>query len=381
MKQLLLSLCLFAGFFVFSQSGTTVVDSIKFAGFWRQYRLYVPPVYSVTKPAPLVLNLHGLGSNAIQQQYYGNFMPQADTAGFLILMPQGTEQGGTVFWNVGVFPVPDDVGFIRALMDTIASKYTVDNNRVYSTGMSNGAIMTYYLACQLPGRFAAIASVAGTMFRPWLSTCIPATALPVMAIHGDADQTVPYAGDPGPNGSFVAVDSVVQNWRRHNLCLSTAQVINFPDLNTNDLSTAINYRYLQGRDQSTVELIKIISGQHAWPGAPAVLPGTNQDFKASTEIWRFFRQYRRSQFTTPSNTLAVEELHRSGAFQVYPNPCSTQVTVEAEEDAEITVYSLQGQLICNLSTGVNEMSHLKAGLYVLRYAYAGHVQHVKLIKE
>jgi len=380
-KLCILSLCLFTGFFVSAQSGTTVIDSIQYAGVWRSFRLYVPPTYTPSQAAPLVLNLHGLGSNAIQQQFYGNFMPIADTAGFLVLHPQGTSQGGTAFWNVGLLPFPDDVGFLRSLIDTIKGRYVINSNRVYSTGMSNGAIMSYYLACQLPGNFAAVASVAGTMFRSWYATCVPDFALPVMEIHGDNDLTVPYGGDVTPNGSFMPVDSVVQKWRGHNWCAAVPQVIAFPNTNPGDFSTATNYRYLQGRDQSSVELIRVFNGGHTWPGVPPVLPGTNLDFNASLEIWRFFNQYRRNQFLTPNSTTGLSQQAETAGLRVYPNPVANDLMIEADGQSEIHLYSGQGQFLSELKSGRNDLSGLSSGLYLLRVKRGEEVRHLKLIKE
>lgn len=380
-KLCILSLCLFTGFFVSAQSGTTVVDSFLYGGSWRSYRLYVPANYSPSKPAPLVANLHGLGSNAFQQQLYGNFMPIADTAGFLVLHPQGVSQGGTTFWNVGLLPVPDDVGFIRTLLDTVAAGFNVDADRTYCTGMSNGAIMSYYLACQLPGKFAAIASVAGTMFRNWYATCRPAYALPVMEIHGDNDMTVPYTGDATPNGSFMAIDTVIQKWRIHNQCPTNPQIFSFPDLNTSDQSYAISYRYAGGRDQSSVELIKVFNGGHAWPGAPAVLMGTNLDFSASKEIWRFFSRYRKSQFVTPTGTSGLTRTEQETAFTVFPNPVTNRLFVEAYGDVKILLFSGQGVFVQALQAGFNDLSALQSGLYYVDLEQNGRHFYQKVIKE
>src|SRR5215216_987059 len=87
----------------FTQS--TVEDSFIVDGIYRSYRLYIPAAF--TSPTrPLILNMHGVGSSAFEQQYYSNFMPIADTAGFYMVYPQGTSFNGTTFWNVGVAGTP-----------------------------------------------------------------------------------------------------------------------------------------------------------------------------------------------------------------------------------------------------------------------------------
>jgi polyhydroxybutyrate depolymerase len=86
---------------IYAQSGITVVDSFWHQGSYRQYRLYVPNSYTGSTDFPLIVDLHGLGSDALEQQYYSNFMPIADTADFLVLYPQGTHPN--FFWNAGFF--------------------------------------------------------------------------------------------------------------------------------------------------------------------------------------------------------------------------------------------------------------------------------------
>ena len=143
---------------------TTITGTIKHDGLIRDYRLYIPKNFDSKKAVPLVFNFHGLTSNAQQQEFYGDFRGIADTAGFLLVHPTGTvsKTAGVPFWNVGlaVGESVDDVGFVEALIDSLQLKYTIDPNRIYATGMSNGGFMSYFLACSSL-RFAAIASVTG----------------------------------------------------------------------------------------------------------------------------------------------------------------------------------------------------------------------------
>ena len=48
------------------------------------------------------------------------------------------------------------------LIDYMVNNYSVDKQRIYACGLSNGGFMSYYLACNLPNKIAAIASVAGS---------------------------------------------------------------------------------------------------------------------------------------------------------------------------------------------------------------------------
>lgn len=174
----------------------TILGSFMHGGLQRAYRVYVPPAYNPTLSAPLIINLHGYGSNNIEQELYTNFKPIADTAGFIIVHPNGTPDfSNTLHWNTFGTSTVDDVGFLSALIDTLSTQLNINQSRVYATGMSNGGFMSFQLACQLGNRIAAIASVTGTMTVTNLGTCQPARPLPVMQIHGTADATVPYLGN------------------------------------------------------------------------------------------------------------------------------------------------------------------------------------------
>ena len=164
-----------------AQSQTTVQGNFTFEGIERSYLLYVPASYSAQSAAPLLLNLHNYGSNMNEQMQYGEFRPIADTAGFLLVVPNGTPDfNNTMHWNTFGTSNVNDVGFLSALMDTISMHYNVDPHRLYSTGMSNGGFMSYSLACFLNNRMAAIASVTGTMTTANFMSCIPTRPVPVM---------------------------------------------------------------------------------------------------------------------------------------------------------------------------------------------------------
>ena len=172
-------------------SGTIMHDGLE-----RTYYLHLPTNYVEGTPLPLVFNLHGFSSNALEQGLYSNMNPTADANDFLVCYPEGTSDGNNQFWNVGWNPTVtvDDVGFINALIDEFDANYSIDLTRVYSCGMSNGGFMSYKLACDLGERFAAVASVTGGMSHNQSNTCNPVRKIPTMQIHGTADPTVAYEG-------------------------------------------------------------------------------------------------------------------------------------------------------------------------------------------
>lgn len=341
----------------------TVNGSFVHNGINRSYSFYVPASYNGSQAYPLVLNLHGYTSFGWQQSLYGDFKPIADTAGFIVVHPEGTVQPGstnTQFWNVGFFPSNvDDVAFLEALIDTISAEYNINPRRIYSTGMSNGGFMSYHLACQ-SDRFAAIASVTGSMTTTTASSCNPSRPIPVMEIHGTEDATVPYAGNSG----FLPIDSVVNYWVQFNNCPTPANLINVPDVAPTDGATAEHYVYAAGDGGATVELYKIINGAHTWPGAPLTIDVTCMDISASKEIWRFF-----SQFEHPTAGMANNQTKQP--LKIWPNPADQSIRFsEYNQGAgSYKIMDMEGRIMIGgrWQSGENQIdiSHLKAGIYVL----------------
>jgi polyhydroxybutyrate depolymerase len=342
-----LSLFLATGFSVIAQSGVTISDSIKSSNIFRRYRLYVPNSYT-GQAVPLLFNLHGYTSNATQQQLYSNFMPIADTAKFIMVMPEGTAPVGQQYWNAGFGPGVNDVLYMSDLIDSLKLNYNIDNNCIYSCGMSNGGIMSYYLACNLPNRFTAIASVTGSMLNPWFF-CTPNRPFPVMEIHGTNDATVPYNGD----ATFANIDSVIKKWRTYNNCNASPTTYSVPNINTTDGATAINYKYTGGTNGAEVELYKVINGAHTWPGAFPI-GVTCQDFNASVEIWRFFRKYKLNMFLT-----SLKENELASALELFPNPTNNLLFIKLP-NKKIVNYSITNAVGKNImDTNVNGESSLR----------------------
>ncbi|MBA2613475.1 MAG: T9SS type A sorting domain-containing protein [Bacteroidetes bacterium] len=371
-KLIITSLFLMTGFFYFAQSGVTIVDSIKSNNIMRKFRLYVPNSYT-GQAVPLILNLHGYTSNSTQQKQYSNFMPIADTAKFLMVFPDGKAPAGNQYWNAGFGGTENDVLFMSDLIDSLKLFYNIDLNSVYSCGMSNGGIMSYYLACNLPNRIAAIASVTGSMLNSWFS-CAPIRPFPVMEIHGTADGTVPYNGD----ATFAHIDSVVKKWRIHNNCNTAPITFSIPNINTSDNSTAVNYKYIGGTNGASVELFKVTGGSHSWPGSFPVIANTNEDFNASVEIWRFFRQYKLNQFIP---NVGVHENSLKNTIKIYPNPVTEKLFVDGVSEIKLKVTDLLGKIVIAESiTNTIDVSTLTNGIYFLNINNGTEQNVVKFIK-
>lgn len=335
-----------------------------FGGINRTYSFYVPASYVPGQAVPLVLNLHGYTSSGAQQAVYGDFRPIADTANFIVVHPDGSVDPVTSqrFWNFGIFGTNvDDVGFLEALIDTIAADYTINSDRVYCTGMSNGSFMCYALACQT-NRFAAIGSVTGSMSVTMYNSCNPGHPTPVIHIHGTADSINPYAG----NTISKNIQDVVLFWANNNSCNITPSFTQVPDTDPTDNATAEHYLYSGGVNGNTVEHFKVIGGGHTWPGSSINLTGngnTCHDFSASKEIWRFFSQYELSAPAAVNEYVTTELI-------VWPNPVNGMLYFRAENIINsIVVMDLQGRIV-EERTGENirqlDLGHLIAGNYLVK---------------
>jgi len=242
-----------------------------------------------------------------------------------------------------------DLNFISNLIDTINTHYNIDLSRVYATGYSNGGFMSYDLACFLNSRIAAIASVSGTMLASHDSSCNPAHPTPVMEIHGAADSCVTYNGVAAQCLTLqtihcLPIDSLIKHWVIRNNCSTTPVFTNVPNTNLLDLCTAEHYVYNGGNNGSSVELFKVIGGWHTWPGSGFVWGGgTCMDFKATVEIWRFFRQYNLTSLTTGTNET---DASNNNLLMLLPNPNKGKFTLtDSSVPAQIQILNSLGQII------------------------------------
>jgi len=353
------TLLLFTGQF-FSQTASS--HSFEYDGLNREYRLYVPQNYTGQSEVPLLLNLHGYTSDMQAQEVYGDFRSIADTANFIIIHPNGTlDNSGNRFWNAFQVPGVDDVGFLSALIDTIAENYSINLNRVYSTGMSNGGFMSYELACALSDKVTAVASVTGAMPAIRLTTCNPTQKVPAMQIHGTNDAVVPFQG----NAQYASIPNVVDFWVNQNQVSDIPVSFNLPDINQNDNSTAEWMRYYDDNGKTAVEFFRVLNGGHTWPGAIISLPNdvTNRDFHASTEIWRFFRQHIRGE----EETNAQSEHEMSDVdVSVFPNPSHGNITISSIKSMnKIQVFDVLGNKVLEeeVNAGIYQFHRDLKGVY------------------
>lgn len=281
----------------------TYRSSILHDGRSREFVYHIPPGYDSATQYPLVFALHGGGGDAQKMidLTLGGFNDLADAEGFIVVYPEAYERN----WNDGrnVPDIPshsldiDDVGFITRLAEHIADYVNIDESRVYSTGISNGGLMSLRLAIEASDRFAAVASVAANMPEN-LTFVSPQGPVPVAFLLGVEDPILPFDGGVilGDNGTVVSATASVSYWVDSNQCAATPQDVWLPDADPADETLVRKLTYTGGLEGSEVILYEVHGGGHTWPNGDQYLGvwlvgRTTRDIDGCIEIWNFFKHH------------------------------------------------------------------------------------------
>ena len=274
---------------------TEVRRTLMVNGVARSFLLYVPTGYRREHPAPLVLMFHAGGVRTARMPAHTGLSRLAEREGFVVAYPEGLKRR----WNDGrgYSVTHDDVGFVRALLDTLERELSVDPRRIYATGISNGAMFAYRLACDLPGKLAAVAPVAGAMPSDLAPSCATTAPLSVLAFQGTADPLLPYGGrSGGGRGRVFSAGRSVGFWAMVNGCDSTAVTTAEPDRAPGDGTRVRHTVYAGCREGRGVELYTIEGGGHTWPGGPRAggsVGRVSGDVDATALVWQFFAEHPR----------------------------------------------------------------------------------------
>jgi polyhydroxybutyrate depolymerase len=246
-------------------------------GIQRSYLLYVPKGLPSGTPAPLVLNFHGITMTPALQVAFSGMNAAADSHKFVLAYPAGIQNS----WNGGLCcgaaatQNVDDVGFARAVVADVQKRLCIDSKRIYAAGMSNGAILTYRLACEAADLFAAIGPVAGRLAL--LKPCTPSRPVPIVHHHGTLDTFVQYS----------AGSATVAGWVQRNGCTDEEPA------QTYSKGIASCEAYTQCKGGVRVEFCTITGGGHCWPGQSICPFGlSTTDISANEMIWSLFKQYK-----------------------------------------------------------------------------------------
>ena len=268
---------------------TVVVDGIE-----RESHLFVPSNYASEKALPVVFSFHGSGSSPDRQRAVSDLESVAARESFIVLTPKAVylrEENGPVSWNVyrdesGV----DDIKMVRALIATVGQRYAIDKTKIYSTGFSGGGRMSSRVGCDLADVVAAIAPVAGIQFP---NECNPVAPMPIMTFHGQMDTVNHFVhSEDSPSHWHMGVEPALEKWGSHNGCNGLTNEVEITP------ETTI-VKYLGCSLNASVEMLKMKTGDHTWPGSPLAEEywswgmNTVMEISASEIMWSFFKSHTR----------------------------------------------------------------------------------------
>ena len=274
----------------------------------REYLLTYPA--AATTPAPLVVDIHGLLEGDTVHTQMSKFSDLALREKFAVITPNGT--GDPVHWESGDAVVgAADLAYFDAVIAEVDNTYCMDTSRRYATGLSNGAMMTWLLACHRTDMFAAVAPIAGVLPPKDCSSKAP---MPILAIHGTADPIVKFNGGYGNIGKLVGTDTSSTSgdetspsadlngeghpaslaaWAKRNGCKTTPTDTDLPDAD-GDTTTSVIRRVYDCPTDAATEFYIVVGGGHSWPGSDFskvianVVGPTTFDFNATAVAWELF---------------------------------------------------------------------------------------------
>ena len=256
--------------------------------FLREYIYFKPS--SAPENCPLVFVCHGYTGTAQGIMNYSDFNNLATEYGFAVCYPQGIEDsGGNTFFNVGYDfqnnETVDDVSFLEDLISLFSVDNSIDADKVFCTGMSNGGDFCYLLACEASESFLGVAPISGMIMQDIMDNCTPSQNVGILEIHGTQDNVTYYDGDVNNQdgwGAYPSIPGTIDFFvDMYGLALNSTG--NFPNIVSNDGSTVSFEKYGVDEECAKVWLYTVNGGGHDWPGAYG-----NMDIESSREAWLFF---------------------------------------------------------------------------------------------
>lgn len=270
--------------------------TVNVRGRERTFIVHTPGSSSSARPMPVVLAFHGGRGSGQRMVNFTGFNKLSDTYGFIVVYPNGYQsswndgRGSTEAERAGI----DDIAFVKAMIDDLGRRFTIDQKRIYATGVSNGGMFSNRLGCELSDQLAGIAVVIGPMPAPIAPRCEPQRPISVLGVFGTEDPAIPWRGGEvqvGARGPILGVEATIDLWVKKNACQSPAKIEALPT-RVADGTTVKRTTYGVCKEGRDVVLYTIEGGGHAWPPAgPAVreVAGrSSRNLDASQVIWDFF---------------------------------------------------------------------------------------------
>ncbi|KAA6431023.1 PHB depolymerase family esterase [Rufibacter glacialis] len=291
MKTLLLAAVLF----ITALTVSAQVKPFKFEGAKRKYLLYLPESYqpNPSQSFPLVFNFHGGGMTVAEQMFYSRMNEAAEKHNFIVVYPAGVNQDWNVGFDMSYQKGTNDIGYIKALLDTLKRQYRIDQKAVFATGLSRGGFFCHRLAAEMPEAFAAIASVGGPLPDSVKYFHKNPGQVSMMQVHGTADEVVKYDGKAT---GYASADSTFHYWMERNRLSGKKETKQVLNANKKD-STSVIIREVSDKNAS-VALVTIENGGHTWPGSDSFNIGyplghTTKEIDINDTIWRFFAKNKK----------------------------------------------------------------------------------------
>lgn len=271
-------------------------NSLVCGGYTRTYNVHLPPQYNASGKFPVILAFHGGMGTAKGMARVSRLNRLANERGVIVVYPQGMNNHWQDGRNLAMKDSVDDVAFISKLLNKLFQDYSIDKSRVYATGISNGGFFAQRLACEMPDKFAAVASVAASRLVGMKYS--PKRPIPIMFMLGTEDPLVPWAGGTikgttKDKENVYSGEQTLAYWLKTNHCSTVPN--KFIDLKPDDGTHFVANSYKPMRGTSEVIFCKIEGGGHCWPGGVQYLPkffvGTTSAVKGNEIIYDFFSQH------------------------------------------------------------------------------------------
>lgn len=332
-------------FFICSPQTARAQDSLQYAnvdGNLRSYLIHLPIDYESTRKYPLVIVLHGNDETAEDMARLSRLDFAADRYGFIAFFPNSDD----VHWDTGGAPAPEkqparrksgaedlglhlpfslpgaeteqksesqhkdelgDVKFFNQMLDKLETTYSVDPDRIFATGYSDGGIMDFRLGCSMSGRIAAIAPIAASMPKEMSLDCKISRSVPLLMINGTSDPIIRYRGGQQKEDGMMTlpVKTAAEKWAELDRCTQKPTETTLPPHSKNGMKTTLD-TYSDCRDRAQVSLYTVEGAGNTWPSGYKISPDkdvgkTSTDLDADEIIWKFFSTHPMRPLSSSGN--------------------------------------------------------------------------------
>lgn len=338
----------------------------------RRFYLYVPNDHQNVSSTPLLFNFHGGGGDPVSYMNYTSDMRDlAEANNFILVYPEATTDPntGSISWidKASNGSPRDETLFVEAIINLINTDYSIDLDRIYACGYSEGGIFSYELACRLNNMIAGIASVSGSMLSETERSnlgfidCSPEHPTAIMLIAGTSDENAHsrYQGcclDYGLDSYYLSVEEITTYWKNYNVTDTNPIISEVSNTNTSDGSTVDRKIWSNGTGGVKIQELKIIGGEHDWPGSSG-----NMDINANDEIWEFLSKFNKNGMIGNLNLFDEKK-----SISISPNPFDSYVRIEGIDNELLHIYDLHGRKYnLKINQNILDTKSLQSGIYFL----------------